>query len=316
MRLFLPLLILVMVATTTSFSVAYGAEITYRSPVNYWYSYDCSVGSPTVFNKELSGDISQYRYFGYTTGTKCFATLLDFDVSGLNAISNSTAMNFTIDSRGSIIDNRTLSSSYNTNCKILHFQHPDLLAGALITTPDVYKSSFACTNGLATVNTVYTFDSSQIGNFENEEINGHYNFALMVFPQYNASMLSNLSTNSLTFGLERLQSSFYTNGEGFTCAIIPGSGLCDFEQKPWKAIAVAFGADYIGDWFTVIVFLPFPFVAYLVTRNGTYAGFVGLGIMGAIEAINPLVFQIALTMILISASFGFYEVLKKRLGGG
>ncbi len=314
MRLFFPLLILMVVLGSASVSVAYGAEITYRSPIETWYSYDCTNPSPNVFTKESPGGFSAYKYFGFIHRTKCYSTMLSYDISGLDKLSNTTQINYTIDSRASIVNHLTLGSNYNVSCKLLHFNSVDILAGAVIQTPDVYQTSFACTGLAGTViSNIVPFDSSKISQFQNGVVAGNTTFYLMVFPLYNATMLSNISSNNYQFGLQDFQRSLYVNGDGFNCALITGSGMCDFQAHPWKAIAIAYGADYIGPWFYVLVFFPFPFATYLITRNGTYAGFIGLGFMLFVESINPMIFEIALTMILISASFGFYEILKRRL---
>lgn len=314
MRLFLPLLILIVVLGSASVSIAYGAEITYRSPIANWYSYDCTNPSPNVFTKEPPPGASQFKYFGFTTGSKCYATLLNYDVSGLTTISNTTALDFTVDSRSFIIDHPTLSNGYLPTCELYHFNHPDLLAGAIIQIPDVYKSSFICVNANSTAHEqVIILNSTEINNFQSNILGGNTTFSLMVFPQFNATMLSSISSNHFQYGLEKFDNALYVNGNGFNCAIIPGSGMCDFQNHPWTAIGIAFGSEWIGPWFYVIVFFPFPMATYLITRNGTYAGFLGLGIMLAIQTINPMIFQIALTMIFICASFGFYEVIKRRL---
>ena len=52
---------------------------------------------------------------------------------------------------------------------------------------------------------------------------------------------------------------------------------------------------------------------YLTTRNGAYAGFVSMGLMITFTQIDRIVFEVSLTMILISAGFLLYEVIRKRL---
>lgn len=312
MRIILPLLALVIVIVPVS--VAYGAEITYRIPTPIWYSYDCSNPSPTVFTKDDPG-VSKFKYFSYFDNGKCYVILDNYDVSGLDTLTNATLLNYTSDSRANIPSNPSISYQYSTTCKLLHFNSPDLTAGAIIQTPDVYEPSFSCTGvlGNETKHNMVSLDSSIVSQFQNGVTGGNTTFSLMLFPELNNTMQSNLISNGYQYGLEDFGRSIYVNGDGFNCALIAGSGMCDFQEKPWKAIAIAFGADYIGEWFYVIAFFPFPMATYLITRNGTYAGFVGLSFMLFVEAINPMIFEIALTMILISASFGFYEVLKRRL---
>lgn len=102
--------------------------------------------------------------------------------------------------------------------------------------------------------------------------------------------------------------------EGTNCMLVTASRQCGFFTEPWEALKTVLLADYIGQWFYVIIFLPIPMVIYLQTRNGAYAGFASLGLMLALhELVEQLVFETALSMIAIAAGFLFYEVLRKRL---
>jgi hypothetical protein len=309
MKVCLSLLILFLIPT----SLAYGSEITYSSPIPDFYSYDCNDPSPHTFTKSDPG-VSKFKYFSYFNQNHCFSTLISYDVTGLGAISNATSVNIIINSKGSLITDTTKSNSYNVPCKLYYFNNPDLTSGAIIQVPQNY-GSFSCTGNSTnpTKSNTVSLSPTQITAFQNSIKAGNYTFSVMVFPTLNATMQTNLNTNHYEYGIQKFQNSLYVNGDGFNCAIIAGSGMCNFLDKPWTAIAIAYGQEWIGPWFFVLVFFPFPMATYLITRNGTYAGFVGLGIMLAIQSISPTIFEIALTMILISASFGFYEVIKRRL---
>ena len=107
--------------------------------------------------------------------------------------------------------------------------------------------------------------------------------------------------------------SLTVNATGSDCIYIQASRYCGFFESPWNAMKKILGEDYIGDWFYILIWFPIPMVVYLTTRNGTYAGFVGMGIMISIQTIDQTVFEISLSMIAISAGFLFYEILRKRL---
>lgn len=237
-----------------------------------------------------------------------------FDMSGMSGIANTTLTNMTLDTKGILVTNSSLSSSYSVPCKLFYFNVPTVTNGIITQTPLDY-GSFNCTGvspGLVTITNI-PLNSSQITTIQTNLHNGKTTQSFMIFPLFNSTMRTNLDNNNYQYGIEKHQIQFYFKGDGFDCAIISGSGLCNFLNNPWEANATAYGKSTFGDWFYVIVFFPFPMVVYLITRNGLYAGFVGLGIMLVIETINRTVFEIALTMLAIAGGFTLYEVIRKRL---
>lgn len=295
------------------FSLAYGAEVTYGSNVPIWYSYDCTDSTPDTWTK-ADPDVSKFKYFNYYVDGVCYATLLNYDLSDLLNIANTTSVNATVHTRGVMTTIPTLSQSYNDPlpCDLFYFNEPGFNID-FIQEPEVI-GSFSCTDGGTSVQSItIIFNPSQITTFESNLQAGDESIGLMVFPTFNATMRTSLDSNGYEYGVERHLTEFEIVGNNFDCVIIQASGFCNLLNDWWGSIALALGANWIGDWFYVIMFFPFPLVTFLVTRNGTFAGFVGLGIMLTIQSIDRTVFEIALSMILISAGFAFYEILRKKL---
>lgn len=111
----------------------------------------------------------------------------------------------------------------------------------------------------------------------------------------------------------KTKSSITLDVAGTNCAWVASSRLCGFTDNPWEAIKTILLYDYFGQWFYVLILLPIPMTIYLTTRNGAYAGFVSMGLMITFTQIDKVIFEVSLSMILISAGFLFYEVLRKRL---
>lgn len=235
-------------------------------------------------------------------------------MSGMTSISNSTIMNMTIDTRGDLVQSRTLSNHYSVNCQLLYFNNTSVVNGVITQTPQVFNST-SCTDSPpgSRVEHVVTFSNAQMSEIQSSLNSGQTNQMFMLLPNFNSTMRTNLDSSGYQFAIEKQGLSYYINGNGFNCELIQGSGFCNFLNKPWVANEIAFGKDIFGPWFYVIVFFPFPMVVYLITRNGVYAGFMGLAIMLVINTISPMIFEIALTMVAIAAAFAFYEVIRKRL---
>lgn len=295
-------------------SFAFGAEVTYSFNVPIWYSYDCTDATPNTWTK-ANPDISKFKYFDYYFDGTCYATMLNYDLSDLTSIENTTAVNVTEHTRGVLITDPDLSQSYNDPipCSLFYFDNPGFNEDVISKEPTVI-GSFSCTDGGILVQEIQIpFSAGQITTFQNNLQGGNETIALMVFPTYNATMRSSLDSNNYEYGIERHESDLTIEGDGFSCVIIQASGYCNILNDWWGAVSLALGKDWIGDWFYVIVFFPFPMATFLITRNGTYAGFIGLGIMLTIQTIDRTIFEIALSMILISAGFGFYEIVRKKL---
>lgn len=237
------------------------------------------------------------------------------DLTPIALIQNSTVQSF-VDTRSWILNNNDLSEDYTMSCELWFLDNPDTSSDSFSLAHTNYNS-FSCTTVNATTNniiaTIHNFTAGQLTTFESDLAAEDYNIHFIIFPVRNATMISNLDSNNLKWGLQNHLNELYITGDGVTCWLIKESKLCNLIDEPWTAISKALGQDYIGDWFYVLVFFPFPMAVFLFTRNGTYAGFVGLGITLAIQTIDQTIFEIALSMIFISAGFAFYEVVRKRL---
>lgn len=293
---------------------AYANEITFNSQAPSWFNFDCNATLPTSYYQIKPDGFSFFKYFSAYTNHKCYAVMETVDMSGMTNISNATVMNMTIDTRGSVISHQILSNHYSVNCDLLYFNNTSIVNGIITQTPQVFNST-SCTDSPtgARVEHVITFTPSQVSEVEASLNAGNNNQMFMLLPHFNATMQSSLDSSGYEFGIEKQGLAYYINGNGFNCELIQGSGFCNFLNKPWAANEIAFGKEIFGPWFYVIVFFPFPMVVYLITRNGVYAGFMGLAIMLVINTISPMIFEISLTMIAIAAAFAFYEVIRKRL---
>lgn len=120
-------------------------------------------------------------------------------------------------------------------------------------------------------------------------------------------------THTKTTTTQKEKSTIMLDVDGTNCAWVASSRLCGFSENPWEAVKNILLYEYLGQWFYVLILLPIPMTVYLTTRNGAYAGFVSMGLMITFTQIDRIVFEVSLTMILISAGFLFYEVIRKRL---
>lgn len=295
------------------FSMAYAENIVYTNAVPKWYEYDCTDSLPDVWN-EGDPDANKWKYFSYVYENNCFATLLSFDLVDIANIENTTSISYSLDSNGVLITDRTLSDNYEVSCDLLYFDHetPDEL---LSITPEVFES-FSCSGDppLGEVQQIsMNFTGTQFNQIQTEIQDGNFTLSFMIFPHFNSTMLSNLDANNYEYGVEKHKNDLSITGDGFVCYVIQASNFCNFLHQPWDAVGKALGSDIIGDWFLVIIFFPIPMCVFLMTRTGLYAGFVGLGVMLVIETLHHAIFEVALSMVLICAGFGFYDIIRKKI---
>ena len=104
-----------------------------------------------------------------------------------------------------------------------------------------------------------------------------------------------------------------THNATVPCFATTESNMCGLFSNPWDAIKHVFFVDYLGEWFIVIVYFPPVVVIFLLTRNGTYAGLVGLFVIASTNQADSLPVEIALTLLAISGGFAFFEVFRKRV---
>jgi len=212
-----------------------------------------------------------------------------------------------------LLSDDTLSNNYIVPCDLFVFGSPTVTNGIISQTPTDYND-FSCTGNSTDATQFITipYTAGQITTLENH-IGANDTYSIMVFPNFNATMRSDLDAGGHRYAVGNFKNDLNILGDGFYCMFIQASGMCNFYYEPWEAVKDVMGEDYIGDWFYVMIFFPLPMAVMLTTRNGAYAGFTGLGIMLVIQTIDQTIFEIALSMILISAGFGFYEVIRKRI---
>lgn len=225
---------------------------------------------------------------------------------------NATSILERLDTKVRHVTDPTLSTSYNMTCNLFYFKNLESLPDSIAETP-VKIGSYQCgvANNSTQQSNTLSFPSNNVTNVQTRVTNGTETIYIMTIPNYTAGFVAGLGGDS--FGIERFLDRMTITGDGFDCTVIYESNMCGWLDNPWPAVRKMLGQDYIGDWFYVIIWFPFPMVVYLSTRNGVYAGFLGLGIMLVINQINTIVYQIALSMVAICAGFVFYEAVRKRL---
>jgi len=295
-------------------SFVYAENIVYTNAIPKWFEYDCTNGSPNTWT-EADPNISQWQYFSYVFENECFANMFEFNFDKIADIENVTQIIYYLDTNPILITNETATKNYNVPCDLLYFGDISSEGTTILKTP-LNFSSFSCSGNppLGELQEIsYNFTQARINLITGNITAGNYTQSFMIFPHYNASMLSNLDSNNYEYGTQKFKNDLSITGDGFLCAVIQESNFCNLFNEPWQAIGKALGSDIIGDWFYVIVFFPIPMCVFLATRTGLYAGFVGLGVMLVIETIDQSIFEISLSMIAICAGFGFYDIIRKRL---
>lgn len=228
-----------------------------------------------------------------------------------------TSVNFNVDAQSQVLSDSTQSASYQPVCDLLYFGDPTVSGGVISLTPSVFQSDFNCVSGTQTTSLTIPLNSSEI-TIVSSHITGQNNtIAFMVFPNFNATLRGDMDSNNWEYGVANFLNQFNLEADGgFYCMFVKASGMCNIFYEPWEAVKDVLGEDYVGDWFYVMIFLPLPMSIFLTTRSGLYAGFSSLSMMLVIQTIDTTIFEVSLSMILIAAGFGFYEVLRKRLVQG
>lgn len=103
-----------------------------------------------------------------------------------------------------------------------------------------------------------------------------------------------------------------THNSTVPCFATTESNMCGFASNPWGAIKHAMFVDYLGDWFIAIVYFPIIAVIFVLTRNGTYTGLVGITIVAGTNQAETLAFEVTLPLVAISTGLAFFEVMRKR----
>ena len=292
---------------------AYAENIVYTNSYPTWYEYDCTDSNPSTWTQS-EPNAHRQKYFSFTDGSECHVMLLTYNLVDIKNIENITSVSVLIDSKSMLLEDDDLSDQYTVNCELLFFGDPTITNGIISQTPTIYNS-FSCTGTNSTTIQEITipYSAGQITTFETDIQAGNFTYSLMVFPDFDATMRTGLVTNGYTYAIGKFANELDVTGDGFNCAVISASNWCNFYDAPWEGVKKALGEDYIGDWFYVLVFMPLPMSVFLLTRNGTYAGFISLPIILVIHTIDQVIFEVSLTMIALAFGFTLYEIIRKKL---
>ena len=85
---------------------------------------------------------------------------------------------------------------------------------------------------------------------------------------------------------------YTVNNQTVPCFATQESQMCGFISNPWDAIKHALFVDYLGDWFVAVVYFPIISLVFILTRNFTYTGFVGMFIVIGTDQAESLPFAI------------------------
>lgn len=295
---------------------AYAEKIVYTNAFPTWYSYDCTDSSPSVWTHEkpIPRDGNVWKWFSYYDPLRqdCFTTMQTFNLLDLTSYINHTSMNYHIDTKSVVITNQTANDVYQIDCSLYYFGNIDTTSD-LAVSPTLITSAIDCTGTDGIVQEVTIPLQTVNGTIDAGILSGNYTQSFMIFPNFTTADRLSWDNYDYTYAVGKFANELEINGNGFNCITIEASNWCNFYNEPWEGVKKALGEDYIGDWFYVLVFMPFPFSVFLITRNGAYAGFLSLPIMLVINTIDDVIFEVSLSMIAIASAFGFYELFRKKL---
>jgi len=293
------------------FQIANAEKIVYSNTYPTWYSYDCTDSAPSTWTQQQPPEGNAWKYFNFYNGD-CFGNMLTFNLDDLANIENVTAITYYVDSRALVPNNNTANDQYQVNCKLLYFAD-ESLTSTISLSPDIINS-FDCTGTAGQVQEIIIpYSSAQNTTLTNAIQAGEFQQSFMIWGDFNSTVRTSLDSNDDLFGVGKFRNELSITGDGFNCVTIQSSNWCNFYNEPWEAVKKALGEDYIGQWFYVFIFFPFPISVFLITRNGAYAGFVCLPIILIINTIDQVVYEISLSMIFIASAFGFYEMIRKKI---
>lgn len=297
--------------------LVFAESIHYQNSYPVWYSYPCGDSSPSsLTHSSPQGKLANvWKYFSFYDESEqtCFITVHTYNFEDLVNIDNVTSVTYYTDTRAMIPTDLDLSDPNQINCELYYLGTVDTSANISLS-PTLIGSAFDCTeNNAQVIEATIPFNTAQNATLTTAIQAGNYSQSFVLFPTLNATMRAYLDSNDYDYSIGKYQNSIIINGDGFSCITIEASGWCNMFDDPWGAIKKALGEDYIGSWFYVFVFFPIPFMVFLASRNGTYAGFVCLPILLFINTIDQVVFEISLSLMAIAGMFGVYEMLRKRL---
>ena len=310
--------LLSIIALSSFIIPAFAETIIYSNAMPVWYSYPCIDTRPENLTHSAPPNnriANIWHYFSYYDESEqdCYITVQTFNFEDLENIENTTSITYYTDTRSMNPLDLTIINTNATNCTLFYLGNPD-------TTEDIFSNStligsiFDCTetNGQV-IEAIIPLSAGNNATIQGQIQAGNSSQSFVLFPQLNATLRTFLDTNNYDYAIGKLDNSIMFIGDGFNCIIIEASNWCNMYNDPWGAIKKALGEDYIGDWFYVFVFFPLPIMVFLVSRNGTYAGFVCLPILLFINTIDQVVFDISLSFIALAGAFGMYDLLRKRL---
>jgi len=314
--LFYSLLVGVLFGSFSSF--AFAETIQYSNSYPTWYSYPCADLSPGNLTHTSPPDkriANVWKFFSYydESDQTCYITLHTFDFRDLALLTDTTSITYLTDTRSMTPNDLTIIDVNQINCELYYLENQNTLLD-ITTTPTLIASSFDCSGFSGQVmQATIPFSVANNSTLQSAIQAGNFTQSFILFPQLNATMRTFLDTENNDYALGALKNDIKIVGEGFNCITIESSNWCNMYNDPWGAIKKALGEDYVGDWFYVFVFFPLPIMVFLMSRNGTYAGFVCLPILLFINTIDKVVFDISLSFLALAGAFGFYELLRKRL---
>lgn len=118
---------------------------------------------------------------------------------------------------------------------------------------------------------------------------------------------------SIVYATHSDNDTYFVDGKEVPCFATQESQMCGFISNPWDAIKHALFVDYLGDWFVAVVYFPIISLVFILTRNATYTGLVGMFIVIGTDQAESLPFEISITLIAISTGLAFFEVIRKRV---
>ena len=318
---FLTGLILLSFLATFFFDLAYAETIRYSNSYPRWVNYPCDTTIPTTGTIPYIGptdrNANHWKYFFYydSATESCYATIHGYDFTDILNLSNATDLTYHIDTKSTIVNDLAIRETTQVSCVLMVLEvHPSDPAHVPSFT-GMTSDPFVCADSTGDVlSSSLALSPDQIAFFESKITpEGANKMAFIIFPLIDSNFLDRITPLKYNYALANHENSFQITGDGFSCITIEASNWCNFFHDPWGGIRKALGEDYIGDWFYVLVFFPIPMMVFLTSRNGTYAGFVSLPIILFINTIDQVVFEISLSMLALAGSFGFYELLRKRL---
>lgn len=295
------------------FPVAYaGTVATFSSPSSL-IKTDCTSFDASPYSS--SDDISISTFFKKISSDLCVMRVFVFDVS---EYPDETQV---LDSRLEFTSQLSLSNStvVSSTCSIYFLAYNGMILNDLSendldtvfndhSTP--LKTNFDCSSKLK--GKYFSLDNNPtlIQKIQTQIDNDSPVFSVYILPNF---AVVNDNDNGLIFSILDILEPEISITSNIPCWRLDNTSMCNLFKDPWDALGQAFGKEWIGDWFYLLIFMPFPMVIFITTKNGGFAGLATLIILVSVNTIDQLVLEVVLTLIFICVGFGLYELYRKRL---